>query len=174
MLTVPVRKNPSRVALNGLIAILLIPLSLKLAEVHPALGLAIPGSISGYLAFKSLPLLKTRRGQVAAVIALVAAVFLTTEPASAAISFSLLFAKTEDMMKTCIFNQVEGFNAATFLMVAPMRLMFMVPIGLNIAEFNKKRQQRQDPSDELMAIAYAIVGILVIGLIEPLVVRACG
>jgi hypothetical protein len=85
----------------------------------------------------------------------------------------LLFGKTEEMMKTCIFSQVEGFSVATFLMVAPLRLMFMVPIGMNIAEFNKKRNQRQDVSDELMAIAYAIVGILVIGLIEPLVVKSC-
>ena len=174
MLATQSRKSPSRVAFNCLGAILVIPLALKLAEIHPALGLALPGIIGGYLLFKSLPLLKTRRGQISTAIALAAAMLFATEPASAAISFSLLFGQTEEMLKTCIFNQVAGFSAATFLMVAPLRLMFMIPIGMNIAEFNKKRHQRQDVSDELMAIAYAIVGILVIGLIEPLVVKSCG
>jgi hypothetical protein len=167
------QNRSSQIALKALGLVCTIPASLKLAEIHPALGLAIPGIIAGYLAYQSVPLLKARHGQLSAGIALVIALFFTTGPASAAIQFSLLFGKTEEMMKTCIFSQVEGFSVATFLMVAPLRLMFMVPIGMNIAEFNKKRNQRQDVSDELMAIAYAIVGILVIGLIEPLVVKSC-
>jgi hypothetical protein len=166
-------QKSSQIALQALGLVSSIPLSIKLAEIHPALGLIVPGIIAGYLSFKSLPKLKTRRGQVGAAVAVLIAMLLMSGPASAAIQFSLLFGKTEEMMKTCIFSQVEGFSVATFLMVAPLRLMFMVPIGMNIAEFNKKRNQRQDVSDELMAIAYAIVGILVIGLIEPLVVKSC-
>ena len=167
-------QKPSQIAIKTLGLVCSIPISLKLAEVYPALGLIVPGCLAVYVGLKSLPLLKTRRGQIAAAVALVVAILFATEPASAAIAFSLLFGKTEEMMKTCIFNQVEGFSAATFLMVAPLRLMFMIPIGVNVAEANKKRSQKQDPSDELMTIAYAIVGILVIGLIEPLVVKSCG
>jgi hypothetical protein len=166
-------QKTSRIALQALGLVCSIPISLKLAEVYPALGLIIPGLIAGYLGFKSFPLLKTRRGQIATAVALVVAMVFATEPARAGIAFSLLFGKTEEMMKTCIFDQVTGFSIATFLMVAPLRLGFIIPIGMNIAEFNKKRNQRQDVSDELMAIAYAIVGILVIGLIEPLVVKSC-
>lgn len=172
MLTVQ-RPNPSRIALSAVCAVLTIPIAINLSAVHPALGLVIPGIIAGYLGYRSMPLLRTRRGQIGAAIAFAVALILVTEPAHAAISFSLLFGKTEEMMKTCIFNQVEGFSAATFLIVAPLRLMFIIPIGMNIAEFNKKRSQRQDVSDELMAIAWAIVGILVIGLIEPLIVKSC-
>lgn len=166
-------QRPSQIAFKTLGLVCSIPISLKLAEVYPSLGLIIPSFIAGYLGFKSLPLLKTRRGQIAVVIAVVAALVSATEPARAAIAFSLLFGKTEDMLKSCIFDQVAGFSAATFLMVAPLRLGFMIPIAMNIAEFNKKRNQKQDVSDEIMAVAFGIVGILVVGLIEPLVVKSC-
>jgi hypothetical protein len=168
------RKSSSRIALNALGLVCSVPLALALAQIHPALGLAIPGIIAGYLACKSIPLLKTRRGQISAAVALALAVLFATEPASAAIEFSLLFGKTEEMLKTCIFDQVAGFSIATFLMIAPLRLMFIVPIGMNLAEFNKKRNQRQDVSDEVMAIAWGIVTILVVGVIEPLCVKSCG
>jgi hypothetical protein len=166
-------QKTSRIAPQALGLVCTIPLSLKLAEVYPALGLIVPGLIAVYLSFKSYPLFKTRRGQIALAIALVVATVFATEPARAGIAFSLLFGKTEDMLKSCIFDQVAGFSAATFLMVAPLRLGFMIPIAMNIAEFNKKRNQKQDVSDEIMAVAFGIVGILVVGLIEPLVVKSC-
>ena len=167
-------KSSTRIAFQALAAITSIPLALKLAEIQPALGLIVPAALAVYLAYRTFPLLRSRRGQVSAAVTLVGSLLLMPTPASAAIQFSLLFGLTEQMLQTCIFNQVAGFSVATFLMVAPLRLMFIIPIGMNIAEFNKKRNQHQNASDELMAIAYGIVGILAVGLIEPLCVKACG
>jgi hypothetical protein len=129
--------------------LLSIPLELKLIEFSPYAGLVLPVLMGAYLAKKALPKLKEKRNRKIAAAAIFAGAMLATPQVQAAVSFSLLLDATEKMVSTCIFNQVTGFNVATFIIFGSIRMFYMVPLSLEIAEWNKKRQHNQNFSEEV-------------------------
>lgn len=150
-----------------------VPLELKLIEFSPYAGLILPTLMGGYLVKKALPKLSKKSNQIVVAGAIAFSVLMAAPQAQAAIDFSLLLDKTEKMVSSCIFNQVAGFNVATFLIFGFIRMIYIVPLALEVAEWNKKRQHNQNFSEELKTIATFIVGALFVGLVEPFFVKSC-
>lgn len=150
-----------------------IPLEVKLIEYSPYVGLVLPLVLAGYLTKKALPKLKDRSNRKLLATAIVFGALMATPQAQAAVKFSLLLGETEKMVSTCVFNQVTGFNVATYIIFGSIRMFYIVPLAMEIAEWNKKRGNNQNFSEEIKTIAIFIVGAVFVGLIEPFFVKSC-
>lgn len=157
--------------LLGLIAS--VPVELKLIELSPYAGLILPALMGAYLGVKTLPKLRKKSNQLVAAGAIAFSGLMAAPQAQAAVDFSVLLSKSEEMVKTCIFGQIDGFNVATFLVFGGIRMFYIVPLAMQVAEWNKKRQNNQDFSEEIKMIAIFLVGMVFVGLVEPKVVKSC-
>jgi hypothetical protein len=149
-----------------------IPAEVKLIEFSPFAGLILPVIIAGFLAKRMFPLLRKKHNRYIAAVSAFLSLIAVSQP-SQAIEFSLLLGKTEEMVKTCIFGQIEGFSVATFIVFGTIRMFYIVPVALEISEWNKKRQHNQNFSEEVKFICIAIVGMLFVGVLEPFLVKTC-
>jgi hypothetical protein len=151
-----------------------VPLGLALAQCNPWLVLIPCIAASGYSIRKSLPRLKTRQGRFAAAITVIFGGLFQSQAASAAIKFSVFLSATEEMMKTCIFDQITGWEVMLFFIFAALRIGMIYPIVENAMEMNKKLKNNHQADSEFRAIIIAIVTFVFIGLIEPLAAKSCG
>jgi hypothetical protein len=151
-----------------------VPLGLALAQYNPWLALIPCIGAGGYSIRRSLPRLKTRQGRFAAAMTVILGGLFQAQSASAAIKFSVFLSATEAMLKTCIFDQITGWEVMLFFMFAALRIGMIYPIVENAMEMNKKLKNHHQADSEFRAIIIAIVTFVFIGLIEPLAAKSCG
>jgi ABC-type transport system involved in cytochrome bd biosynthesis fused ATPase/permease subunit len=92
---------------------------------------------------------------------------------SHAIAFSLLLNSTEKMLETCVFSQVTGMKVLSGLVFAGIRGTYMFSLVGEAQEWREKSKHNQNASESVKGIVGMIVGLIVLGVVEPFLSKSC-
>lgn len=155
--------------LQGLCAALALVLAIT---VHPYLAL-IPTGLHTFFflpkAFQSFKRLSSRNRLAATLTAFGLLSLVVSVPAQA-IQFSFLLASTQTAMESCIFNQITGLAILSGIIFMAIRGSTMLGLTYVAFEAWQEKRKQQDASEQIKTLVYALVAILVVGVLEPLII----
>lgn len=143
---------------------------------HPEIAL-LPTAAATYILFTQgilVPIRKLKRPyRTSALLLLAVTGLLVCVVPAHAIEFSFLLSSTEDTLKTCITDEIEGLSIIPNLIFGAFRVGVMGGVAWQGWEAIEDRKKKQDNSDHIKLLVGVAILIILVGVFEPLVVQAC-